>query len=137
MDVWKQFISELLQVAVHRPHGISSCVASLSRSPSLETNTVYNFTQAVGHVLLDLFRRCSTMKILVSDWAVFIVFILFDLHHTMVHHLLKDAQRLAASPTSKDIWGLVTELLDSATGMTQSVCGMTTGDSPVRLLGSQ
>lgn len=91
---WSCYIGELLHVAAHCPHGILSCVVSLSLSLSLATSTVY-LAQAVAIILARFFgpfrrfRRCSTMKIILYDWAFFIIFILFDMHHAMVHHMLK------------------------------------------------
>lgn len=69
---------------------------SLSLSPSLATS-IYCISCAgcCNHIgtfcfgPFRRFRRCSTMKIVLYDWAFFIIFILFDMHHTMVHHMLK------------------------------------------------
>ena len=105
---WSCYIGELLHVAAHCPHGILSCVVSLS----LATSTVY-LAQAVAIILARFVRAISEISALLyyEDYLVWlgILHYLHSLWHAS-RHGPSYAQRLAASPTSKDVWGLLSYL---------------------------
>ena len=97
---------------------LSLSLLSLSLSQPVQY-ILRRLLQSYWHVLFGPFRRFRRALLYYEDYLVWLG-ILHDLHSLWhaSHHCPSYAQRLAASPTSKDVWGLLSYLLDT-TGMTQ------------------